>query len=132
MPLRFRLPADDEEDELDELPEPPKLPSPERARGWAFVGVGVVLACQILFPIALPFLLMFVATGAAAGALISLQEREAGLLGFVLLWFIVDVFLRPSADPDWVVRTLALMLGGLFLGLGVGLLIRLALAGHDD
>ena len=40
MKLWFRLPETDREDELDEPPEPPKLPSPERARSAAFIGVG--------------------------------------------------------------------------------------------
>ena len=135
MKLRFRLLETDEEDEKDEVgeaPEPPQLPSAERARGAAFVGVGVIVGCQILHPLAVPFLLMFGATGAAAGGLFALQDREAAALGLVGLWFIEDVFLRPSGDLGWVVATTIVMAGAAALGLGVGLLVRRAREEHHD
>lgn len=126
MKLRFWLPETDQEDELEEAPEPPKLPSVEKARGAAFIGAGVIVGCQILFPLAVPFLLMFGATGAAAGALFALQDREAAALGLVGLWFIEDVFLRPSGDWGWIVATTIVMIGAVALGLGVGMLVRRA------
>jgi hypothetical protein len=130
MKLWFRLPEDDREDELDEAPSPPKLPSPEKARGAALIGVGVIVACQILLPVALPFLLMFGTTGAAAGALLALQDREAAAVGVVGLWFIEEVFVRPSGDPGWAVGTTIVSAGAVALGWGVGLLVRRAWEGR--
>lgn len=130
----FRLPETDREDELDEPPEPPEppqLPSPERARGALLFGLGTVIACQILFPVALPFLLMFGATGAAAGALFALQDREAAGVGVVALWFMEHLFDGSRADLGWLVRTTVITGGAVFLGLGVGFLIRRVRAGGD-
>jgi hypothetical protein len=124
--LRFWLPETDKEDELDEAPEPPRLPSVEKARGAAFIGAGVIVACQMLFPLAVPFLFMFGATGAAAGALLALQDREAAVLAGVGLWFIEDVFLRQSGDEGWAVGSTIVMAGAVALGWGVGVLVRRA------
>jgi hypothetical protein len=128
--LRFWLPETDKEDELNEAPEPPKLPSLEKARGAAFIGAGVIVGCQILLPLGVPFLLMFGATGAAAGALLALQDREAAAVGGVGLWFIEEVFLRQSGDQVWAVGTTIVMAGAVSLAWGVGSLVRRAWEGR--
>ncbi len=130
MKLRVRLSENDEEDALEEPPEPPKLWSPEKARGAVFLGGSAVAATQILRPIPLGFLLIFGAVGALAGALLSLQEREAALVGGIPLLLVFEVFLRPSGDVPWVLATSVLAVGALLLSWGVGMFIRSAREEH--
>ena len=127
--MQFRLPETDDEDQLDGLPDEPTLPSAESAREMVLLGLAVIIGCQILHPVALGFLLIFGAVGAAAGALFALQEREAAAIGGVLLLAVYDVFVRPTGASAWVLATTGIAGGAFFLALGVGLLIRRAREG---
>lgn len=124
MRRRFRLPEDDQEDELEEPPPPPKLPLPEKARGMALLGLAAIVACQGLFPLPLPYVLVFSLVGAVAGTISALVDQKVGTFGGMVFCMALDFFAGPNADARLIARTSAIAVGAFFLAEGVGLLIQ--------
>lgn len=129
MKLRFRLPVDEREDALEEPPTEPKLPTTKRAREAIVIGLAALLGCQLVFPLAIPILLIFAIGGACAGGLLALQEREAALLGLVVWWLLDVLFHGPEYAPGWVARTIVIFTGAAVAARGIGFLVRRAKEG---